>query len=195
VSIGSQEFAASKTAKDSQSSSSASSSTTISTGEQTASNGTAAATGAKQQPQQTKVDSFIETNLSNNSTSTVTSSSSSSQSSQARYSFSYIAANRDKEDELIKLEKFRQILTQNPINLEELQKASWKGIPKLYRPVSWKLLSDYLPLSLELQEKTIEQKRNAYWEAVNIHYTNTYLESHHDMLRQVKFTISLCWII
>ena len=45
---------------------------------------------------------------------------------------------------------------------------------------------DYLPLNQELQEKTIEQKRNAYWEAVTIHYGNTYIEGHHDMLRQVS---------
>jgi hypothetical protein len=42
-----------------------------------------------------------------------------------------------------------------------------------------------LPLKLELQEKTIEQKRNAYWELVNEFYKASYLESHHDMLRQI----------
>lgn len=48
-------------------------------------------------------------------------------------------------------------------------------------------MKDYLPLNLELQEKTIEQKRQAYWEAVTIHYQNSFLDSHHDMLRQVGF--------
>ena len=46
-------------------------------------------------------------------------------------------------------------------------------------------IKDYLPLKLELQEKTIEQKRNSYWESVNEHYSSAYLDSHHEMLRQV----------
>jgi hypothetical protein len=55
-------------------------------------------------------------------------------------STSYII-NKDKEEDIANLEKFKRILNQNPVNLEELQKASWKGIPKIYRPVCWKLLS------------------------------------------------------
>ena len=44
-------------------------------------------------------------------------------------------------EDLAKSEKFKTILNTNPINLEELQKASWKGIPKSFRPICWKLLS------------------------------------------------------
>lgn len=59
---------------------------------------------------------------------------------------------------------------------------------RLYLPIS-NFKKDYLPLNLELQEKTIEQKRQAYWEAVTIHYGDTFIDSHHDMLRQVsKYT-------
>jgi hypothetical protein len=90
-----------------------------------------------------------------------------------------------KSEELNKCEKFKKILSANPINLEELQAASWKGIPKSYRPICWKLLSDYLPLKKEQQDKTIEQKRNSYWESVNEHYSSVYLDSHHEMLRQI----------
>jgi hypothetical protein len=64
--------------------------------------------------------------------------------------------------EKVNLEKFKRILAANPVNLgrflgsfgfsgpflrvffgvvEELQKVSWKGIPKSCRPISWKLLS------------------------------------------------------
>jgi hypothetical protein len=49
----------------------------------------------------------------------------------------YSNANED----LMKMEKFKTILAANPVNLEELQKASWKGIPKCFRPICWKLLS------------------------------------------------------
>lgn len=84
------------------------------------------------------------------------------------------------------LDKFQLILNASiQINLEDLQKTCWKGIPKKYRPQCWKLLSGYLPLNIELQEKTIEQKRNSYWDAVNEHYTKIYVETHHDTLRQI----------
>jgi TBC1 domain family member 2 len=86
----------------------------------------------------------------------------------------------------IKMDKFELILNaQIQVNLEDLQKTCWKGIPKKYRPKCWKLLSDYLPLNIELQEKTIEQKRNSYWDAVNEHYTKAYVDTHHDILRQI----------
>lgn len=92
---------------------------------------------------------------------------------------------RDLDEDQSKLDKFSRILSQNPVNLDELQKASWKGIPRMYRPVCWKLLSDYLPLKQELQEKTIEQKRQSYWESVTEHYSSIYIDSHHEMLRQI----------
>jgi len=57
--------------------------------------------------------------------------------STSNTSTAYINANEDSN----KIEKFKSILAVNPINLEELQKASWKGIPKCFRPICWKLLS------------------------------------------------------
>jgi len=87
--------------------------------------------------------------------------------------------------EKVNLEKFKKILSANPVNLEELQKVSWTGITKSCRPISWKILSDYLPLKVELQEQTIEQKRNGYWDAVNQFYDKTFLEGHYDILRQI----------
>ena len=92
---------------------------------------------------------------------------------------------KDADEDLSRLEKFQQILDSNPVNLTELEKLSWKGIPKMYRAVCWKLLSDYLPLKKELQEKTIEQKRNSYWESVTECYSPTFLDLNHETLRQI----------
>ena len=65
-----------------------------------------------------------------------------------------------------------------------------KPVGKAYRshidPYCWKLLSDYLPLNVDLQQNTIEQKRNTYWNWVNEHYSKTYLDAHQDILRQVR---------
>lgn len=47
----------------------------------------------------------------------------------------------DIQEDLSRCEKFKQILSQNPVNLSDLEKISWKGIPKIFRPICWKLLS------------------------------------------------------
>lgn len=101
------------------------------------------------------------------------------------HSNKYFVNTINQSQEQTKIEKFQKIIESNPVNLEDLQKACWKGIPCSYRPICWKLLSDYLPLKQELQEKAIEQKRNAYWESVNEHYSSIYIDSHHEMLRQI----------
>lgn len=89
------------------------------------------------------------------------------------------------DEDSTRIQKFENILNTNPINLSELEKLSWKGIPKCFRAICWKLLSDYLPLKKELQKKTIEQKRNSYWESVTECYSPTFLELNHDTLRQI----------
>ncbi len=63
------------------------------------------------------------------------------------------------------------------IRAEELQQACWKGIPPAFRPRCWKLMAVYMPLKRELEERAIEQKRLAYWESVNAHYSSEYLDA------------------
>ncbi|RMZ94923.1 TBC1 domain family member 22B [Brachionus plicatilis] len=92
---------------------------------------------------------------------------------------------KDFDQDSTKIQKFENILNSSPINLSELEKLSWKGIPNNFRPICWKLLSDYLPLKKELQEKTIEQKRNSYWESVTECYSPSFLDLNHDTLRQI----------
>ncbi|CAF0751017.1 unnamed protein product [Brachionus calyciflorus] len=101
---------------------------------------------------------------------------------QVRYQ-PYIS--KDTDEDLSRIEKFKQILDSDQINLSELEKISWKGIPRMYRAICWKLLSDYLPLKKELQNKTIEQKRNSYWESVTECYSQNFLDLHHETLRQI----------
>ncbi|XP_027622548.1 TBC1 domain family member 22A isoform X3 [Tupaia chinensis] len=45
------------------------------------------------------------------------------------------------EREASRLDKFQQLLAGPNTDLEELRKLSWSGIPKLVRPITWKLLS------------------------------------------------------
>ncbi len=46
-----------------------------------------------------------------------------------------------KSEDPARYDKFKQILNKDPIDIEELHKASWKGIPKAFRSTCWKVLS------------------------------------------------------
>ena len=46
-------------------------------------------------------------------------------------------------------------------------------------------MADYVPLKRELEGSGIEQKRLAYWESVNAHYSREYLDANHETLRQI----------
>ncbi|KAK6199433.1 rab-GTPase-TBC domain-containing protein [Scheffersomyces amazonensis] len=85
----------------------------------------------------------------------------------------------DDEDYQIKLEinrlnqlntkysKFRRILTSdNNINLNELRKISWNGIPNELRAISWQLLLGYLPTNKTRQSSTLKRKRQEYIEGI-----------------------------
>lgn len=84
--------------------------------------------------------SIVQVDFENKSNTVVTSTAISA--NGTRYgSASIVGTSRDKEDENVRLEKFKDLLSANPIDLNELQKACWKGIPKVYRHICWKLLS------------------------------------------------------
>uniref|UniRef100_H3CYQ3 TBC1 domain family, member 22a n=1 Tax=Tetraodon nigroviridis TaxID=99883 RepID=H3CYQ3_TETNG len=56
------------------------------------------------------------------------------------------------EREASRLDKFRQLLAGPNTDLDELRKLSWSGIPRQVRPITWKLLSGYLPANAERRE-------------------------------------------
>lgn len=65
-----------------------------------------------------------------------------------------------------RMQKFETILSQQNVDLPELCKLSWNGIPDLYRPISWQFLLGYLPLNHERRAATLERKRKEYEEIV-----------------------------
>lgn len=88
----------------------------------------------------TSLSSIVKVDLANKTNTVVTSMANSK--NGARYGLiSSIKSSRENEDEAVRMEKFKRLLTTNPIDLNELQKSCWKGIPKIYRHICWKLLS------------------------------------------------------
>lgn len=65
-----------------------------------------------------------------------------------------------------RIDKFESMLNpkefSNQVNLTELRKLSWNGVPMLHRPHVWKLLIGYLPSNLKRQAQVMQRKRMEY---------------------------------
>ncbi|XP_060699164.1 TBC1 domain family member 22A isoform X3 [Hemiscyllium ocellatum] len=99
------------------------------------------------------------------------------------------------EREMFRLEKFRQLLAGPNTDLEELRKCSWSGIPRQVRPITWKLLSGYLPANAERRESTLQRKRAEYFAFIEQYYDSRNDEHHQDTYRQIFERILFIWAI
>lgn len=52
------------------------------------------------------------------------------------------------------------------INLHDLRKLSWNGVPTIHRPIVWKLLIGYLPSNLKRQQVLLQRKRQEYRDGI-----------------------------
>nr|CAB3266833.1 TBC1 domain family member 22B-like [Phallusia mammillata] len=78
------------------------------------------------------------------------------------------ASNLAKEN--TRIDKFYQMLQSDSIDLDDLRKLSWPGIPSAVRAVTWKLLSGYLPANKDRRESVLKRKRNEYFKFVEQYY-------------------------
>uniref|UniRef100_A0A3B4DF38 Rab-GAP TBC domain-containing protein n=1 Tax=Pygocentrus nattereri TaxID=42514 RepID=A0A3B4DF38_PYGNA len=72
---------------------------------------------------------------------------------------------------------------------EELRKLSWSGIPRQVRPITWKLLSGYLPANAERRASTLQRKRQEYFGFIEQYYDSRNDEHHQDTYRQIHIDI------
>ncbi|KAK6303045.1 hypothetical protein J4Q44_G00274000 [Coregonus suidteri] len=93
------------------------------------------------------------------------------------------------EREASRLDKFKQVLAGPNTDLEELRKLSWSGIPRQVRPITWKLLSGYLPANTERRESTLQRKRQEYFGFIEQYYDSRNDEHHQDTYRQIHIDI------
>uniref|UniRef100_A0A183BSZ9 Rab-GAP TBC domain-containing protein n=1 Tax=Globodera pallida TaxID=36090 RepID=A0A183BSZ9_GLOPA len=75
------------------------------------------------------------------------------------------------------------------VDLDELRKECWLGIPHRIRPLAWRLLSDYIPTSLDRREMTLNRKRDEYWHYVEQYFHTRYDEQHQITFRQIHIDI------
>ncbi|XP_012928027.1 TBC1 domain family member 22A isoform X4 [Heterocephalus glaber] len=93
------------------------------------------------------------------------------------------------EREASRLDKFKQLLAEPNTDLEELRKLSWSGIPKPVRPMTWKLLSGYLPANVERRPATLQRKQKEYFAFIEHYYDSRNDEVHQDTYRQIHIDI------
>ncbi|XP_068572992.1 TBC1 domain family member 22A isoform X1 [Cebidichthys violaceus] len=93
------------------------------------------------------------------------------------------------EREASRLDKFKQLLAGPNTDLEELRKLSWSGIPRQVRPITWKLLSGYLPANAERRESVLQRKRQEYFGFIQQYYDSRNDENHQDTYRQIHIDI------
>ncbi|KAK2850975.1 hypothetical protein Q5P01_007251 [Channa striata] len=88
-----------------------------------------------------------------------------------------------------RLDKFKQLLSSPNTDLEELRKHSWSGIPKEVRPITWRLLSGYLPANKERRELVLKRKREEYFGFIEQYYHSRTDEHYKDTYRQIHIDI------
>ncbi|XP_070456007.1 TBC1 domain family member 22A isoform X3 [Equus przewalskii] len=93
------------------------------------------------------------------------------------------------EREAFRLDKFKQLLAGPNTDLEELRKLSWSGIPKPVRPITWKLLSGYLPANVDRRPATLQRKQKEYFAFIEHYYDSRNDEAHQDTYRQIHIDI------
>lgn len=95
-----------------------------------------------------------------------------------------------KDDVESKLEKFSAILEADLLNLKALKELSWSGVPRKMRAVIWRLLSGYLPTSLERRNSVLERKRIDYQALVKQYFhVDARDESQQDTFRQIHIDV------
>ncbi|XP_047103811.1 TBC1 domain family member 22B isoform X2 [Schistocerca piceifrons] len=100
-----------------------------------------------------------------------------------------LSSKEGSDSEGSKLERFQPLLESSLLNLEDLRHLSWSGIPVKVRPITWRLLSGYLPASLERRQQVLERKRIDYWNLVKQYYNTERDETYQDTYRQIHIDI------
>uniref|UniRef100_A0A1I8BHI3 TBC1 domain family member 22B n=1 Tax=Meloidogyne hapla TaxID=6305 RepID=A0A1I8BHI3_MELHA len=81
------------------------------------------------------------------------------------------------------------------VDLCELRKECWLGIPQRIRPLAWRILSGYIPTNLDRRELTLKRKRDEYWDYVEQYFHTRYDEQHQITFRQIFERILYIWAI
>uniref|UniRef100_A0A914WUY4 Rab-GAP TBC domain-containing protein n=2 Tax=Plectus sambesii TaxID=2011161 RepID=A0A914WUY4_9BILA len=109
------------------------------------------------------------------------------------------SAGTGREKDLVRFDRLRLMLgtagsqpgeaEQQDIDLDQLRKDCWMGVPHMLRPQAWRLLSGYLPTNAERREATMTRKREEYWHYVEQYFHTRHEEQYQDTFRQIHIDI------
>ncbi|CDO91884.1 unnamed protein product [Kluyveromyces dobzhanskii CBS 2104] len=72
---------------------------------------------------------------------------------------------------MVRIDRFKNLTRPKDgttqVNLTEIRKLAWNGIPMVHRPVVWKLLIGYLPSNLKRQDQVLKRKRLEFKQGVD----------------------------
>ncbi|KAH7465698.1 TBC1 domain family member 22B [Phytophthora ramorum] len=66
--------------------------------------------------------------------------------------------------------QFERLLEKEVIDLDQLRKLSWGGVPTKHRPTVWRLLLGYMPSKKDRRAAMLERKRQEYVELLQQYY-------------------------
>jgi len=84
--------------------------------------------------------------------------------------------------------KFDKVLYGSPVDLTELERLSWAGVPRRYRTRVWKMLCGYLPTAGK-SDQVLQRKREEYNGYVNQYFNNKDEDIHKDTFRQISIDV------
>jgi len=90
----------------------------------------------------------------------------------------------------MRFERLKQLLEEDGIiEIEQLRKDCWMGIPHILRPKAWRILSGYVPTHAARREETLAKKRKEYWHFVEQYFHTRYDEQHQETFRQISIDV------
>ncbi len=66
--------------------------------------------------------------------------------------------------------EFDKVISAPVVNITDLRRLAWNGIPPHHRPQAWKMLLGYLPTNTARRAQTLKRKRSEYKDAILQHY-------------------------
>ena len=81
-----------------------------------------------------------------------------------------LAPSRAQSAEASRFERFERLLAATPLSIDALRELSWSGVPAEIRPITWQLLSGYLPANADRRETTLQRKRAEYDQLIDQYY-------------------------
>lgn len=97
--------------------------------------------------------------------------------------------NNDSNHSSYKISQYNKILSADNIDLNNLRKLSWNGVPAKFRPDVWQLLLGYLPASKVRREAALQRKRQEYLDSIGVYFAVSEVDrttQDGEILRQIQ---------